>query len=87
MEKLGIVKLWYLCYDALERKIMDAMSKYTNQDVRSYIRDIRLLLTESVEEMTDEKAMGIIETFVFSQDKSASCSFRDNAALIERLFL
>ena len=66
---------------------MDAMSKYTKEDVRAYIRDIRLLLTESVEEMTDEKAMGIIETFVFSQDKSASCSFRDNAALIERLFL
>ncbi len=66
---------------------MDAMSKYTMEDVRSYIRDIRLLLTESVEEMTDEKAMGIIETYVFSQERSASCSFRDNAALIERLFL
>ena len=66
---------------------MDIMSKYTREDVRQYIRDIRLLLTESVEEMTDEKAMGIIEEYVFSQDRSASCSFRDNAALIERLFL
>ena len=66
---------------------MDVMSKYTKADVRQYIRDIRLLLTESVEEMTDEKAMGIIEEYVFSQERSASCSFRDNAALIERLFL
>ena len=63
------------------------MSKYTKDDVKAYIRDIRLLLTESVEEMTDEKAMSIIEDYVFSQERSSSCNFRDNAALIERLFL
>ena len=66
---------------------MVVMSKYTKDDVKAYIRDIRLLLTESVEEMTDEKAMSIIEDYVFSQERSSSCSFRDNAALIERLFL
>lgn len=63
------------------------MSKYTKADVRQYIKDIRFLLTESVEEMTDEKAMDIIETYVFSQDLASTCSIRDNASLIKRLFL
>lgn len=66
---------------------MVTMSEYTKADVGAYIRDIRLLLAESVEEMTDEKAMGIIESYVFSQERASSCSFRDNAALVERLFL
>ncbi|MBE6046712.1 MAG: CpaF family protein [Clostridiales bacterium] len=63
------------------------MSFYTKEDVKEYIRDIRLLLTESVEEMTDERALTIIEEYVFSQERSSSCSFRDNTSLIERLFL
>ena len=66
---------------------MVIMSFYTKEDVKEYIRDIRLLLTESVEEMTDEKALTIIEEYVFSQERSSSCSFRDNTSLIERLFL
>ena len=70
-----------------ERKYMVVMSDYSKADVKEYIRNIRLLLTESVEEMTDEKALGIIEEYVFSQARSSSCSFRDNTALIERLFL
>ena len=43
--------------------------------MKEYIRNIRLLLTESVEEMTDERALGIIEEYVFSQARSSSCSF------------
>ena len=66
---------------------MVIMSFYTKEDVKEYIRDIRLLLTESVEEMTDAKALTIIEEYVFSQERSSSCSFRDNTSLIERLFL
>ncbi len=66
---------------------MVIMSFYTKDEVKEYIRDIRLLLTESVEEMTDEKALEIIEDYVFSQERSSSCSFRDNTSLIERLFL
>ena len=38
---------------------MVIMSFYTKEDVKDYIRDIRLLLTESVEEMTDEKALAV----------------------------
>ena len=70
-----------------ERKYMGVMSINSKADVKEYIRDIRLLLTESVEEMTDEKALAIIEEYVFSQERSSSCSFKDNTALIERLFL
>ena len=66
---------------------MVVMSNYSKADVKEYIQDIRLLLTESVEEMTDERALDIIEDYVFSQERSSSCSFRDNTAFIERLFL
>ena len=63
---------------------MGVMSKYTKADVKEYIRNIRLLLTESVEEMTDEKALGIIEAYVFSQERSSSCSFRGSSPFIGR---
>ena len=63
------------------------MSFYTKDDVNAYIRDIRLLLSETVEDLTDEKALEIIEEYVFSQDVSSSCSYMDNRKLIERLFL
>lgn len=63
------------------------LSFYTNEQLHKYISDIRLLLSESVEEMTDEKALDIIETYVFSQPESAVCSYEENASLIDRLFL
>lgn len=66
---------------------MVMLSFYSNDDLHRYVSDIRLLLTESVEEMTDEKALDIIENYVFSQALSGACSYGENAALIERLFL
>lgn len=63
------------------------MSFYTKRDVREYISEIRLLLSESVEEMTDAKAMEIIESYVFTRNKAGACSHNENSAMVERLFL
>lgn len=62
------------------------MAFYSKEDVQSYISSIRLLLTESVEEITDSKALEIIEDYVFSRKKASACGYHENAALIERIF-
>ncbi|MDD4200011.1 MAG: CpaF family protein [Eubacteriales bacterium] len=63
------------------------MSFYTKDDIHRYISEIRLLLAETVEEMSDAKALEIIEGYVFSKDRSQACSHEENFALVERLFL
>lgn len=63
------------------------LSFYSSEEVRRYSSDIRLLLMEASEELTDEKALEIIESYVFALPGSAICTHRDNAELIERLFL
>lgn len=60
---------------------------YSKEDVSAAISGIRLLLTESVEEMTDAKALEIIEDYVFSRPEAGVCSYAENASLIERIFL
>ena len=62
------------------------LSFYSIEEVREYISDIRLLLTESVEELTDTTALEIIENYVFSKDRAYACSYSENSALIERLY-
>lgn len=62
------------------------LSFYSIEEVRKYISDIRLLLTESVEELTDMRALEIIEDYVFSKERANACSYGENSALIERLF-
>ena len=71
----------------LERKLLGMLSFYSSDDIRRYASDIRLLLMESSEEMTDDRALEIIESYVFALPDSALCTHRENAALIERLFL
>ncbi|MGN0702092.1 MAG: CpaF family protein [Lentihominibacter sp.] len=63
------------------------LSFYSNNDIRRYASDIRLLLMEFSEEMTDDRALEIIESYVFALPDSALYTHRENAALIERLFL
>lgn len=62
------------------------LSFYSIEEVREYISDIRLLLTESVEDLTDTTALEIIENYVFSKDRAYACSYSENSALIERLY-
>ena len=60
---------------------------YTQEEVRRYIAEIRLMITDSEGTLSDEEAMERIEEFVFSQKKAGSCSHRENRKMIERIFL
>lgn len=60
---------------------------YTQEEVRRYIAEIRLMITDSEGTLSDEEAMERIEGFVFSQKKAGSCSHRENRKVIERIFL
>ncbi len=60
---------------------------YTQEEIRCYIAEIRLMITDSEGTLSDEEAMERIEEFVFSQKKAGSCSHRENRKVIERIFL
>ncbi len=60
---------------------------YTQEEIRRYIAEIRLMITDSEGTLSDEEAMERIEEFVFSQKKAGSCSHRENRKVIERVFL
>lgn len=62
-------------------------SIYSSAEIKTYIAEVRLLMTDEAESLTDEKALEIIESYVFSMKKAQSCSYRENLRLIERLFL
>ena len=60
---------------------------YTSEEIRKYISEIRLIITENPDSLTDADALEKIEEYVFSQKKAQSCSHRQNDRLIERIFL
>lgn len=60
---------------------------YSPEEIKQYMSEIRLALTEGDDPLTDEKALAKIEEYVFSIKKAQSCSYRQNSRLIERLFL
>ena len=60
---------------------------YTQEEIRRYIAEIWLMITDSEGTLSDEEAMERIEEFVFSQKKAGSCSHRENRKVIERIFL
>ena len=60
---------------------------YTPEEIRKYISEIRLIITENPDSLTDADALEKIEEYVFSQKKAQSCSHRQNDRLIERIFL
>lgn len=63
------------------------MSYYSSEDVSVYISEIRLLLSEQGDSLTDEEALERIESYIFSLPKAQICSHNENSRLIERLFL
>ncbi len=71
----------------VERNLLVIMPFYSKEEFRTFASDIRLLLTSSADEMTDEIALEKIEDYVFSLPKSGMCDYKVNAALINRLFL
>lgn len=60
---------------------------YCNKEIMKYISDIRMLISDDKGSSSDEKALEIIEEYVFSMEKSHMCYHKDNERLIERLFL
>lgn len=60
---------------------------YTPEEIRKYISEVRLMITDSESTVSDETALEIIETFVFSLKKASSVGYVQNTGLIQRLFL
>ncbi len=63
------------------------MLKYSQQEIRSCIEAIRSIMNRDPEDLDDAKATRIIEEYVFSLEKSGSCSPEENSRLIRRVFL
>ena len=61
--------------------------RYLPDEIREYLSEVRLMITGSDGTLSDEDALSIIEEYVFSLEKSESCSYRENMKLVERLFL
>ena len=55
--------------------------------VKQCITEIRLLLTDSEEHLSDETVLEKIKEYIFSGKKAQCCSHRENIALAQRIFL
>ena len=83
-------------YDDRERKKMERMEKYSEayeqkfpyseEEIKQYMMDVRLQITDSEGTLDDQEALKKIENYVFSCPKAETCSHRHNIRLIERLF-
>ena len=82
-----LVKILQVFYYCLERKKMESMENYTQDEIRSFISDIRLLITDTEQSLNDENVLSKIEEYVFTIKKSHCCNHRENIALIQRIFL
>ena len=59
---------------------------YSQEEVREYMSEIRLLIAEDGENVSDEEALRIMEDYVFSKKKSGVCGYKENTGLINRIF-
>ena len=66
---------------------MSTISTYTAAEIRTCIAEARNILNNSNSTIDDEKALETIESYVFSLNKSGSCSHSENRRLIRRIFL
>lgn len=60
---------------------------YSNDEIRACMSEIRLLIAEEGENISDSDALQIIEDHVFSLKKSQVCGHKANTELIDRIFL
>lgn len=60
---------------------------YSNDEIRACMSEIRLLIAEEGENISDSEALQIIENHVFSLKKSQVCGHKANTELIDRIFL
>ena len=71
------------------KSIQKRMSKkfpYSEEEIKQYMMDVRLQITDSEGTLDDQEALKKIENYVFSCPKAETCSHHHNIRLIERLF-
>ena len=59
---------------------------YNEEEIKQYMMDVRLQITDSEGTLDDQEALKKIENYVFSCPKAETCSHHHNIRLIERLF-
>lgn len=82
-----LVKYLQVVYYILEREKVGTMGKYTHDEIRKYISEIRLIITEADHELNDDTVLKCIEEYIFSTKKAQCSDHRENIALIQRIFL
>lgn len=70
----------------VERKKME-MKTYNSRYIKTCINEIRIILTDSEDPLTDEIVLKKIKEYVFSGKKAQCCSHKENIALVQRIFL
>ena len=60
---------------------------YLPEEIKEYMSEVRLMITDSEGTLDDKEALEKIEEFVFSLDKAGSCAHTENVKLVQRLFL
>lgn len=71
----------------IKKQRMNESQYYSSDEIKEYMSEVRLLITEDTINVSDTKSLNKIEQYVFSQSKAESCSYNENLRLISRLFL
>lgn len=70
-----------------KNRIKNTSVSLLQDNMQYHISEIRLLLTDSENEMSDSDALAKIEKYILSLECAQSCSHRQNMQIVERLFL
>ncbi len=62
-------------------------NSYSYDEIRKYISEVRLMITDGDEPVSDETALKKIEEYVFAQSKAQCCTYKQNIELVQRMFL
>lgn len=66
---------------------MELNPTYSQEDIKRYMSDIRLAISDEGGNVDDAESLKKIEEYVFSLKKAQTCNYRDNIRLIDRIFL
>lgn len=66
---------------------MELNPTYSHEDIKRYMSDIRLAISDEGGNVDDAESLKKIEEYVFSLKKSQTCNYRANIRLIDRIFL
>ena len=71
----------------IKKQHMNESQYYSSEEIKEYMSEVRMLITEDTINVSDTKSLNKIEQYVFSQSKAETCSYDENLRLISRLFL